>query len=229
VARTTRLTVVLLLNLALVAGLVVAGTGAHSVAVLAAGGDYLADAAAIGVSLLAIGLARRAPTRRRPGGFPRATAYAALINVTALLAVMAVVAAGAAGRLVSGAGHVHGLPVLIASGAAALVMLGAGLILRGDDGAPGDTAGDRANMRAVLLDTLADGAAAAGVAAPGRSSWPTRSFPPGWIPRHRPGYRRCSFTMSPAAAARLGSRTASSSPSRYMRLSHPCATSRTGR
>jgi cobalt-zinc-cadmium efflux system protein len=167
VARTTRLTIVLLLNLALVAGLVVAGTGAHSVAVLAAGGDYLADAAAIGVSLLAIGLARRAPTRRRPGGFPRATAYAALINVTALLAVAAVVAAGAADRLVSGAGHVHGLPVLVASGAAALVMLGAGLILRGDDGAPGDTAGDRANMRAVLLDTLADSAAAAGVAVTG--------------------------------------------------------------
>ena len=69
-ARTTRLTVVLLLNLALVAGLVVAGTGAHSVAVLAAGGDYLADAAAIGVSLLAIGLARRAPTRRRPAASP---------------------------------------------------------------------------------------------------------------------------------------------------------------
>ena len=60
VTRTTRLTVVLLLNLALVAGLVVAGIGAHSIGVLAAGGDYLADAAAIGISLLAIGLARRA-------------------------------------------------------------------------------------------------------------------------------------------------------------------------
>ena len=166
-ARTTRLAVVLLLNLALVAGLVAAGIGAHSVGVLAAGGDYLADAAAIGISLLAIGLARRAPTRRRPGGFPRATAYAALINVTALLAVVAVVAVAAADRLVAGAGHVHGLPVLVASGVAALVMLGAGLILRGDDDVPGDTAGDRANMRAVLLDTLADSAAAAGVAVTG--------------------------------------------------------------
>ena len=87
--------------------------------------------------------------------------------MTGLLAVMAVVAVGAAGRLVSGAGHVRGLPVLVASGAAALVMLGAGLILRGDDDAPGDTAGDRANMRAVLLDTLADSAAAAGVAVTG--------------------------------------------------------------
>ena len=165
--RTTRLVVVLLLNLALVAGLVVAGIGAHSVGVLAAGGDYLADAAAIGISLLAIALARRAPTRRRPGGHPRATAYAALINVTVLLAVMAAVAAAAIGRLVTGAGQVHGLPVLVASGTAALVMLGGGLLLRGDDDAPGDSAGDRANVRAVLLDTLADSAAAAGVAVTG--------------------------------------------------------------
>ena len=165
--RTTRLAVVLLLNLALVAGLAAAGISAHSVGVLAAGGDYLADAAAIGVSLFAIGLARRPPTRRRPGGYPRATAYAALLNVTLLLVVVAAVAAGAIGRLVTGPGHVHGLPVLIASGIAALVMLGGGLILRGDADDPEDSEGDRANVRAVLLDTLADSAAAGGVAVTG--------------------------------------------------------------
>jgi cobalt-zinc-cadmium efflux system protein len=167
VTRTTRLAVVLLLNLALVAGLAAAGISAHSVGVLAAGGDYLADAAAIGVSLFAIGLARRPPTRRRPGGYPRATAYAALLNVTLLLVVVAAVAAGAIGRLVTGPGHVHGLPVLIASGIAALVMLGGGLILRGDADDPEDSEGDRANVRAVLLDTLADSAAAGGVAVTG--------------------------------------------------------------
>ena len=165
--RTTRLAVVLLLNLALVAGLVAAGISAHSVGVLAAGGDYLADAAAIGVSLFAIGLARRPPTPRRPGGYPRATAYAALLNVTLLLVVVAAVAAGAIGRLVTGPGHVHGLPVLIASGIAALVLLGGGLILRGDADDPEDSEGDRANVRAVLLDTLADSAAAGGVAVTG--------------------------------------------------------------
>jgi len=167
VTRTTRLAVVLLLNLALVAGLVVAGIGAHSIGVLAAGGDYLADAAAIGISLLAIGLAHRPPTRRRPGGYPRATAYAALVNVSLLLAVVAAVAAGAISRLVTGPGHVRGLPVLIASGIAALVMLGGGLILRADADDPEDSEGDRANMRAVLLDTLADSAAAGGVAVTG--------------------------------------------------------------
>jgi len=167
VTRTTRLAVVLLLNLALVAGLVAAGVSAHSVGVLAAGGDYLADAAAIGISLLAIWLAHRPSTRRRPGGSPRATAYAALVNLTLLLAVVAAVAAAAIGRLVNGPGHVHGLPVLIASGIAALVMLGGGLILRGDADDPGDSEGDRANVRAVLLDTLADSAAAGGVAVTG--------------------------------------------------------------
>jgi Co/Zn/Cd efflux system component len=46
--------VVLALNLALVTALVITGLAARSLAVLAAGADYLADAAAIGVSLLAI-------------------------------------------------------------------------------------------------------------------------------------------------------------------------------
>ena len=47
VSRPARLTLVLLLNLGLVAGLVIVGLAAHSLAVLAAGADYLADATAI--------------------------------------------------------------------------------------------------------------------------------------------------------------------------------------
>jgi len=46
--------VVLVLNAALVAALVAVGVSAHSVAVLAEGLDYLADAAAIGMTLLAM-------------------------------------------------------------------------------------------------------------------------------------------------------------------------------
>jgi cobalt-zinc-cadmium efflux system protein len=167
VTRTTRLTVVLLLNLVLVAGLVMAGISAHSVGVLAAGGDYLADAAAIGVALFAIALGRRPPSQRRPGGYPRATTYAALLNVTLLLAVVILVVAEAARRLIAGVGQVHGLAVLIASGVAAVAMLAGGLILRADEDAEDDSEGDRANMRAVVLDTLADSAAAAGVAVTG--------------------------------------------------------------
>lgn len=165
--RVTRLAVVLCLNLALVAGLVIAGALAHSLGVLAAGADYLADAAALGVSLLAIALSRRPASRRRPGGYPRATAYAALLNAVLLLAVAGLVIAGAARRLAAGTGQVHGLPVLIASAVAAAAMLAGGLILRGDEESDDDSEGDRANMRAALLDTLADSAAAAGVAVTG--------------------------------------------------------------
>lgn len=166
-SRTTRLATVLLLNLVLVTGLAAAGLAAHSLGVLAAGGDYLADAAALGVSLLAITLARRPPSPQHPHGYPHATAYAALLNAVLLLAVVAVVTGAAIRRLASGGEHVHGLPVLIASGIAALAMLAGGLILRGDEPGEEDTAGDRANIRAALLDTLADSAAAAGVAVTG--------------------------------------------------------------
>src|SRR6516164_8487913 len=79
VSRTQQLAVVLLLNLGLVTALVVVGLAAHSLAVFAAGADYLADAAAIGVSLLAIWLADR------PRGHPNATTLAALVNAGWLL------------------------------------------------------------------------------------------------------------------------------------------------
>jgi len=68
-------------------------------------------------------------------------------------------------RLAAGARHVDGLPVVIASGIAAAVMLAGALILRGD---PGDDGGGwDLTIKAVLLDTAADSAAASGVAASG--------------------------------------------------------------
>ena len=162
--RDTRLWIVLLLNLVLVVGLVVVGIAAHSLAVLAAGGDYVADAAAIGVSLLAIALSKRSPTARRPHGYPKATAIAALVNGSLLLVVVALVVVEGLRRLIGGTGHIEGIPVVLVSGIAALVMVIGALILRGDTEDEGDDEGDRANMRAVLLDTFADAAAAGGAA-----------------------------------------------------------------
>lgn len=158
-SRTQRLAVVLLLNLALVAALVVTGLAAHSLAVFAAGADYLADAAAIGVSLLAIWLAAR------PRGYPRATTIAALVNAGWLLILNTVIAVAAIWHLAAGARHVEGLPVLIVSSIAAVVMLAGALILGGD--ADDDDGTEDLNVKAVLLDTAADAAAAAGVAASG--------------------------------------------------------------
>lgn len=165
--RESRLWSVLILNLAMIACLGAVGLASHSLGVLAAAGDYTADAAAIGLSLLAITLRHRPPTVRRPRGYPRATAIAALVNGSFLLAVAVLVTLEGTHRLVSGVGRVHGLPVVIASGIAAIVMVAGALILQGDERGPADEAGDAANMRAVLLDTIADAAAAGGAAAAG--------------------------------------------------------------
>jgi cobalt-zinc-cadmium efflux system protein len=132
VTRTGRLGVVLVLNLLLVGALVAVGLSAHSLGVLAEGVDYLADAAAIGVSLLAIWLSNWPPTVKHPRGHPKATLLAAAVNAGWLLVLSVLVAAGATGRLVTGAHDVHGLPVLIVSGIAAVVMVVGALILGGD-------------------------------------------------------------------------------------------------
>src|SRR5438552_12716861 len=93
--RTHRLIIVLMLNLGLVAGLVAVGVTAHSIAVLAEGGDYLLDAAGVGVALLAVRLAARPASPTRPAGYPNATSIAALINAGWLL-VLELLVAGAA-------------------------------------------------------------------------------------------------------------------------------------
>lgn len=167
-SRTQRLLVVLVLNMALVAGLVITGVTAHSLAVLAAGGDYLLDAAGVGVALLAIRVsARRTPGRPRHGTL-NASSVAALINSGWLLILEVLVAAAAIDRLIGGTPHVDGLPVLVVSGIAALVMTGGALVLHADGDDEEDEAEERdLSVAAVLLDTIADAAAAAGVAAAG--------------------------------------------------------------
>jgi hypothetical protein len=61
--------------------------------------------------------------------------------------------------------QVDGLPVLIVSGIAALVMTGGALVLRRHH--EDETDEHDLSVTAVLLDTIADAAAAAGVAATG--------------------------------------------------------------
>ena len=160
-SRTQRLIVVLALNLGLVAGLVIVGITAHSLAVLAEGGDYLLDAAGVAVALLAIRLSAR------PAGRAQApTDIAALVNSGWLLVLEVLIIGAAADRLVTRTPQVHGLPVLIVSGVAALTMTVGALVLRAD--ADDDDADGRdLSVAAVLLDTVADAAAAAGVAAAG--------------------------------------------------------------
>lgn len=166
-SRKRRLAVVLALNLALVAGLATVGVTAHSLAVLAEGSDCLLDAAGVGVALLAIRISARPASRARPQGYPKATSLAALVNGGWLLVLELLVAGAAVDRLATGTPPVHGLPVLVVSGIAALVLTGGAVVLHGDGDGAGRASERDLSVAAVLLDTIADAAAAAGVAAAG--------------------------------------------------------------
>jgi cobalt-zinc-cadmium efflux system protein len=164
--RVRRLLVLLMLNLVLVLGLVLTGVSAHSLAVLAAGGDYLLDAVAVGIAVVAVRISGSpAATSRPASGRSVATTIAALVNSGWLLLLELLVAGAAIDRLVHRAPPVDGLPVLVVSSVAALVMLFGALVLRAD---ADDDDGERdLSVAAVLLDTVADASAAAGVAVGG--------------------------------------------------------------
>jgi cobalt-zinc-cadmium efflux system protein len=99
---------------------------------------------------------------------PNATSIAALVNAGWLLVLELLVASAAVVRLITGTPQVDGLPVLVVSGIAALVMALSALVLRGDEVDDESESGERdMSVAAVLLDTIADAAAAAGVAATG--------------------------------------------------------------
>ena len=157
-SRQQRLGIVFALNGALLVGLAVVGVAAHSLGVLSAAGDYLADALAIGLSILTVRLAKRSPTAKLTFGYERTTILAALANAALVVAVMAAVLVAAIQRLLDTVPHVHGTAVIVVSAVAAVVMLIGALVLRGDQDL---------NMRSVLLDTGADAAAAAALAVTG--------------------------------------------------------------
>jgi cation diffusion facilitator family transporter len=150
-----RLAVVLGLNIAMIAVLVVVGLAAGSLAVVGEGADSAADSVGLLLGLLAVGL------RERRGSASRAPVVVAAVNGIALLLVTGLVVAGAVRRLAVGTPEVHGLPVLLASAAAAAVM-GAGALVLGRG-----AGGEDLHMRSVLLDTVADAVTAAAVAVTG--------------------------------------------------------------
>ena len=164
-ARSTqsrRLAIVLALNLALIGGLVAVGIAAGSVGVLAAAGDTLADCVALGLGLIAVALRNRNPDH------PRATrplAIVALINATILIAVTVGVGVEAISRLRDGSPAVLGLPMAVVSLITLVVMLTGALVL-------GLSAHrEDIHMKSVLLDTVSDAAAAAGVLVAGIIIW----------------------------------------------------------
>lgn len=153
-----RILIVLCLNLALIVGLVVAGLLAHSVSVLAAAGDTVADCFALVLGLVAIALRDRDPDHPHA---QRPIAIAALVNATLLLAVTVTVTIEAISRLREGSPPVEGLPMVIVSVVTVIVMLTGAFVLGRS------AAGEDLHMRSVLIDALADAAAAAAIAVAG--------------------------------------------------------------
>jgi cobalt-zinc-cadmium efflux system protein len=146
------------LNLALIIGLVIAGLLAHSVSVLAAAGDTIADCFALVLGLIAITLRDRDPDHPHA---QRPIAIAALVNAPLLLAVTVTVTVEAISRLREGSPPVWGLPMVIVSVITMIVMLAGAFVLGRS------AAGEDLHMRSVLIDALADAAAAAAIVVAG--------------------------------------------------------------
>jgi cobalt-zinc-cadmium efflux system protein len=158
VDRTTRLRVALGINVALVVGQVIVGFTAHSVGLLADAGHNLSDVAALGVSLVAVVLAQRAPNERKSFGYHRATILAAQVNAATILTVTGLLAWGAIVRLMHPA-DVEGATVAIVAAVAFAANLASVRVLN-------DHSRDL-NMRAAVLHMVGDAAASVAVFAAG--------------------------------------------------------------
>jgi cobalt-zinc-cadmium efflux system protein len=125
-----RLRIVLALILALMAAEVAAGVIAHSLALLSDAGHMLTDAAAIGLSLVALRLAARPARGAWTFGLKRVEILSAQANGITLLILAAFISYAAVRRLFDPP-HVHGWLVLFVALGGALVNLAAIWILSG--------------------------------------------------------------------------------------------------
>lgn len=131
-ASSTRLRVALTLICSLMVGEAVAGALAHSLALISDAGHMLADAAAIGFSLLAIRMTRSPARPRFTFGLGRAEILSALLNGMTLLVLAVLIVVEAIGRLLS-TPNVQAGVVLAVAAAGALVNLLATWTLAGAD------------------------------------------------------------------------------------------------
>jgi cobalt-zinc-cadmium efflux system protein len=153
------LTVVLVISASIAAAEVAGAIVTGALVLLADAAHMAADAAGIGLSLLAAWFAARPPTQRRTFGYARAEILAAMANSLLLLGMTVFIVAEAIRRLTSPPAVSSGL--LIAFGAGALVAnLCSLLVLRG--GRAGSL-----NIRGAFLEVAADTLGAAAVVVTG--------------------------------------------------------------
>jgi cobalt-zinc-cadmium efflux system protein len=155
-----RLVGVLALTAVFTVAEVVGGVISNSLALLADAGHMFSDVAALGLSVMAIGLANRPPSDRRTYGYARFEILAALVNGAALLVVAVLIVAEAWERLREPVAIDGGVMLVVAS-LGLIVNVIAAFVLHAH-------AHDNLNVRGAYLHVLGDllgsiGAIAAGV------------------------------------------------------------------
>ncbi len=175
IRRERRLWLATGLNVLIVVGQVVFAFVAQSLGLLADAGHNLTDVAALVASVIAVRMARRAPTETHSFGFYRGTILAAQFNA-AMIGILTVwLVYESVGRIVNPEpvkGGVVVVVALVAMGANLVAALGLREVRRGERPAPQQdqtqhTAMGDLNMRSALLHLLGDAAASAGVALAG--------------------------------------------------------------
>lgn len=163
VSQQRRLTILLLINTTMITALIAVGLFSHSLSVLAAGGDFIADSLAIVLGLFAI-------YRRDKHSDERATTHVALINAVMLFVITLFVLVEAVHRLLTNNPEIHALPVFIVALLSAIGM-GAGVSILGRGAGKEDL-----HMRSVFLDTVSDGLSAVCVAIVGVIIFATHKY-----------------------------------------------------
>jgi cobalt-zinc-cadmium efflux system protein len=125
----------------------IGGWWSGSLALLSDAGHMLTDAAALGLALFAVRIARRPPSRRATYGYARAEVLAAFVNALALLALVVFIVVEAVQRLLAPAPVAGGIVLAIAI-AGLVVNLAAAWIL--------SRASESLNARGALLHVLSD-------------------------------------------------------------------------
>jgi cobalt-zinc-cadmium efflux system protein len=140
---------------------IVGGLAANSLALLADAGHMFSDAAALGLSLVAVMLAQRPATSSRTYGFHRAEILAALTNGAALLALAVLIAREAWDRLSDPPEVQGGLMLAVACGGLAINLINLTILSGGRH--------HNLNVRGAWLHVMADTLGSVGAIAAGAS------------------------------------------------------------
>lgn len=171
-----RLTVALALTATYMFAEIIGGLAANSLALLADAGHMFSDAAALGLSLVAVTLAQRPATAQRTYGFHRAEILAALVNGAALVAISVLIAREAWERISDPPEVQGGLMLAVACGGLTINFANLMILRGGRD--------SNLNIRGAWLHVMADTFGSVGAIAAGAGiyffGWrwadPTASF-----------------------------------------------------